>query len=386
MKVNNVAPKFNYNSSVNQKNIPFEGYDARVLKAVVMTVNDEFNSFDIIKQMSEIGKKEGFKVYFANQTNKLYTNLDNIKQYFKLCVSGFSKWAQDMAVVTPNNKILCYGAFNDSMEFANRFSWLTKGNRLVSTKLIEGGNLFFVKNNGKNELFVGEKELLHNNIDYIKHHYGVDNVISIPQADFHLDMFIRPLNNKKVLVADDRLTIQEIKKAIQNLAKYKSTPSETAKFKNVQNGLKGLIKDFEKDAKNNKNPKADDIANVLKTNGYQPIFIPGRIYYTIPGNESDDLVHSLNYMNALVHEKTNGDLVFITNKSTFNHDYEIMPDISDKIEFDFEKMLIKYLKPYVKKENIYFVAGNKNKISSLLQNEGGGIHCLCNEIPVEISK
>ena len=93
----------------------FKGYDARPLKAIVMTICDEKNkSFEIIRQMSEIGTKEGFRVYFTNQTNKLYANLELIKKFFKLGTFGFSKWAQDNAVLTPDNRVLTklYGENN----------------------------------------------------------------------------------------------------------------------------------------------------------------------------------------------------------------------------------------------------------------------------------
>lgn len=372
--------------TLNQSKIAFKGYDARSLSAVVMTVNDEPDSFEIIKQMSEIGEKEGFRVYFTNQTNKLYANLDSIKKFFKICTSGFSKWAQDMAVLTPENKVLQDSLRIDS-DFARRVATLTKGKYTDCENYIEGGNLFFVKNNGKEELFVGANELLKNSVDSLKQKYGVSKVIPLPQADFHLDLFIRPLNNKKVLVADDRLTIKAIRKAIENIGKYKisqkCTKEEIKELDDVKSGLKLLLKDFEKDVKKGKNPKAYEIASVLKNNGYTPIFVPGRVYYSIPAARKDDLVHYLNYMNAVVHQKNDGSLVFITNKSNLNKYYGLTPEISEKIGFDFEKMFTDALKPYVKKENIYFIEGRSGKIAELLENEGGGIHCMCNEIPAE---
>ena len=89
-------------------------------------------------------------------------------------------------------------------------------------------------------------------------------------------------------------------------------------------------------------------------------------------------------MNAVVHKKNDGSLVFITNKSGLNDIYGLSKEISEKIDFDFEKMFIKSVEPYIKKENIYFVEGTDNKIATLLETEGGGIHCLCNEIPAQI--
>ena len=369
--------------------ISFKGYDARPLSAVVMTINDEPDSINIIKQMSDIGAKEGFRVYFTNQTNKLYANLDTIKKFFKICTSGFSKWAQDNAVLTPDNRVL-HSWRNTEAGFDKRIASLTKAKFTDCDDFIEGGNLFFVKNDDKNELFVGAKELKNTTPQYLEKLYGVSKVIPVPQADFHLDLFIRPLDNKRVLVADDRLTIKAIKKAIENIAKYQisktCTKAEIKELDDVKKGLKTMLKDFERDVKHTKNPKADEIAGVLKDNGYTPIMVPGRFYYAIPDKNKDDLVHSLNYMNAVVHKKNDGSLVFVTNKSNLNKDYGLTPEISEKIDFDFEKMFIKSVQPYIKKENIYFVEGTNNKIARLLETEGGGIHCLCNEIPAQIGQ
>lgn len=376
-----------YNTQKYSNRMSFKGYDARPLKAVVMTVNDEPKSFEIIKQMSDIGKKEGFTLYFTNQTNKLYANLDSIKKFFKICTSDFSKWAQDTAILTPENRVLQSWNRLES-DFVKRIASLTKAKFTDCDNFIEGGNLFFVKNGSKNELFVGTKELGNKTLESLEKLYGVSKVIPIPQADFHLDMFIRPLDNKRVLVADDRLTINAIKKAIERSGKLKLsnafTKAEKDEIEEVKKGLKTLLKNFEKDVKQGKNPKADEIAKVLQDNGYSPIMVPGRVYYIIPDKYSDDLVHFLNYMNAVVHKKNDGSLVFITNKSGLNDIYGLSKKISEKIDFDFEKMFIKSVEPYIKKENIYFVEGTDNKIATLLETEGGGIHCLCNEIPVQI--
>ncbi len=361
----------------------FKGYDARPLKAVVMSINDEPKSFNIIKQMAQIGEREGFKVFFINQSKNLYTNLDNIKKFFKICIPDFSKWAQDIAVITPSNEVLYCDMIQEDTCFAKKLSTLTNAKPLNYDRTIDGGNLFFTKNDGKNELFVGAEELQKNDIETLKQRYNVSKVIPIPQADFHLDMFIRPLNNKQILVADDRLTIQAINQAIANLHKCKD---KTSNFDKIKSNLKTLLKNFKNDVKYGMNPRVEEIAAVLRENDYEPIFVPGRLYYTVPGCSKDDLVHYLNYMNAVVHQKKNGEMVFITNKSKLNEDYGITPEISEKIGFDFEKMFIKSIEPYIKKENIYFIEGTHNQISELLEKGGGGIHCLCNEIPAEISQ
>lgn len=371
------------------KPVSFKGYDARPLKAVVMTVCDSPKSFEIVKQVSNIGEKDGFDVYFTNKTNRLYKNLELIKNFFKPVntVRNYMKWAQDEAVVTPKNKIIA-DSFNAQTGISKRISTITKGKVEESGCFIEGGNLFFVKNGKNNELFVGENELSCISKDTLKDVYGVSKVISIPQADYHLDLFIRPLKDKKVLVADDELTIKFIKNGINLIAKYKlRVKGDFEKLReadNVSANLKKLLKEFQSEIKNTQNPMADDIAKCLQENGYVPIRIPGRIYYKIPNHKKDDLVHYMNYINALVHEKSDGSLTYITNKSALNEKCGISPEFAKMVGFDFEQILIKSLEPYIKKEDIHFVSGTDNKIADLLEKESGGIHCLCNEIPKEI--
>ena len=379
-----VSATENFAAAGRQNRFSFKGYDARALKGIVMSINDEPKSFGIIKEMAQIGKKEGFGVYFAASAGRLCSNINSIKKYFEHCVSDFSKWAQDLAVSAPDNRILYFDKFNDSMRFAKKLSSVNKAKNSGCGNLVEGGNLFFVKNCEKNELFVGANELRKNNPDTLKDIYGVSKVIAVPQADFHLDMFMRPLNNKKILVADDRLTLLELKRAVESIEKYKTgkncAKSEINELEGVKNGLKTLLKNFSKNIKENRNPTAEEIAHVLKNNGYSPVFVPGRVYYTIKGDAQDDLIYSLNYLNAIVHQKPDGSLVFVTNKSRLNDFYGITPEISEKIGFDFEKMFVESLKPHIKKENIHFIDA-ENKMANLLETEGGGIHCLCCEIP-----
>jgi hypothetical protein len=42
----------------------------------------------------------------------------------------------------------------------------------------------------------------------------------LPQMDYHLDLFIRPLDKKRILVADDRKTLNVLKEGVQKLHNY----------------------------------------------------------------------------------------------------------------------------------------------------------------------
>lgn len=370
-------------------NVPvptFKGYDARPLNSVLMTVCDNPKAFDIIKQMSEIGKKNGFKVYFTNQTNRLYENLDKIKDFFKICnhTNSLAKWTQDHAILTPENKVFTHKIYTDE-SIAKRITAISKAKFSYTDYFVEGGNLFFVKNGTREEILIGAKETELIDPDILKKLYGAAKIHIIPQSDFHIDMFLRPLNNKRILVADDELMIHELKQAIKNIKQYRKQHSaNTQELENLQKKLENTLSDFSNEAKNNKNPSTNEVVKTLVEKGFQPIKIPGRLYSRIPNKSYDNLKHSLNYMNAVVHEKPNGTLTFITNKSILNEKLNITPEISQQIDFDFEKILIKYLEPYIKKEDIHFISGKENYLAYLLKTQNGGIHCLCNEIPEKV--
>ena len=77
--------------------------------------------------------------------------------------------------------------------------------RLVSknSSIPAGGNMFFIKNNntGNEDLLVGAddaKEISQST--NIRSILGVDKVDVVPQMDFHIDMFLRPLQDKNILI------------------------------------------------------------------------------------------------------------------------------------------------------------------------------------------
>lgn len=372
--------------SQNTQNTTFKGYDARPLKGLVMSINDSnSDTFEIINQMNKIGKKEGFKIYFANTKNKIITSLKQIQKHFEEGNNYLlSPWAQDCATLTPKNTILTDSIIGNN-SLAEQISKITNSQTpIIQKNFIQGGNLFIVKNRKENEILIGANESNKTDIKHIQESFGISKVHIIPQSDYHLDLFIRPLNNKRILVADDKLTIKELSKAIKNIKKELSSPTISEADKNalseIQTNLSKLLKEFKTDVKINKNPNADEIVKTLKNKGFEPIRIPGRLYYTIPNSKQDDLVYSMNYLNSIVHELKDKSLVYITNKTDYNEKFGITPEISKRINFDFEKILIDSLSGIIKKEDIHFIEGKNNKISELLTEQGGGIHCLCAEI------
>ena len=74
-------------------------------------------------------------------------------------------------------------------------------------KHIAGGNLFIVNNNGEDELLIGRDSAQKMSTKELQENYKVEKIHILPQMDYHLDLFIRPLDKNRILVADDNLTL-----------------------------------------------------------------------------------------------------------------------------------------------------------------------------------
>lgn len=365
---------------ISQQN--FKGYDARPLKGFMMSSNCR----GIADEMSAIGKREGFKIFaafnpkmggageFLPPYSKTTENLwaqdvwmmvknklmalecdirsNSIKDFFKLKYDFTEQVARNTDEFKSINTRLweLLGCVDESPEIMKEYQEKQVQLRQIQDKAhIPGGNIFLVKNGNKNDVLVGDYELQIYSPDEIGGMYCTDKVIPLPQMDYHTDLFIRPLDKKRILLADDDLTYK--------ILKDNSSPIAEA-FKDV--------------VRKNRLPQANDVAEVLKRNGYKVIRVPGRIYS--PGVMEDGktyLRHHCNYMNANVLKNPNGDLVYITNKSNVNK----------LAGFDFEKAFIDTLAPFIKKEKVYFIEGEDNFVANeMLKDYQGGIHCTCMEV------
>ena len=194
-------------------------------------------------------------------------------------------------------------------------------------------------------------------------------------------MGIRPLKNKVVLLNDDNLTIQKLQEGISLLSKkYKETKLEHVnKIKNCLERFQNTFKSFmhKKEFQNDK-----IIIQELIDNGFKVVKVPSNIVRPLCAEDATSDTHYLsNYMNAIVHENKDGDLVYITNKSPVDRVINTFLDESDiDLGFSMQKVFKDSIKDYVKPENVYFVSG-KNTVPEMLENYQGGIHCMCSEVP-----
>lgn len=403
-------------SSINNNN-NFKGYDARPLKGVIMNKN----CLGIADEMARIGEKEGFKIFTV------------IKDKFVATTPIYSAstdflWAQDYWTVL-KNKLLAENYNNKfeaikkslglSIDFTEKIAHQTQeyndynnslldvlfGNKQNKEKIakekeqlltiqenlfikaqkshIQGGNVFIINNKENDQLIIGENELKKFDIDEICAMYNVDKVTVLPQMDYHLDLFIRPLDNKRILLADDNLTLSVIKNACENLRKIIDEFGNITIYdlEKIYTRLTRNYADFANITKINNRPKTEKIEQILKNDGYEVIRVPGRIYKFSMETADSEMNHLCNYINAVALKNKEHDIVYITNHAEIEKILGVPKEIADLIDFNFEKSFMKSIEKYVDKEHIYFVNGKQNVISTILTKLQGGIHCMCCEIP-----
>ena len=360
-------------------NLNFKGYDARHLNAVLVT--DTGVGGGISRELKEIGQKSNFDVLVLTKDG-----VTNISQTNNIpAVNASPPWIQDYVLFTPNNKILIDGM---RLKFLEPLLKFFKRTVYPICDYLKGGNIFFVKSGNKTELLVGKDDMTRNFLlsqekgrEAIKDIFGIDKIISVPQMDFHLDLSIRPLDKKRVLIADDNMMLKILKQGaekVQKAAEKEDDDFSKKSYELLAKKISDYGDDFEKQMKVKKGAKTEDVEAVLKDNGYEVIRVPGRMYY-VKDRETNHLV---NFMNAIVTINDKGELVYITNKNSADTTYfGIDEKLAEKIGFSIENEFKESLKPYVKPENVYFVKGLCGEIQGGLEHAHGGIHCLTTEIP-----
>ena len=407
----------------------FKGYDARPLKGFFMNTDCR----GIAQEMKAIGKKEGFKIFSVHKGNRGDFCSASLPEYRK---DSGNVWAQDSWTFL-KNKLLVYeksslsdavkdffrleydrvqtekrdepamnALWQDIKELYSDISYFNQTDdpfeqiqqsmmmidydnkkevfkRFLDSTHVSGGNVFITKN----KVLMGEKELENFSESELEKMFNTDKIVFLPQMDFHLDLFIRPLDNNRVLLADDKLTRDTILSGMEKLVEFLKTqpPEERQKYKDTFVKMGSVYQTFDKLIFLNKFPKADDVEKKLNENGFEVIRVPGRLYNVYENKSGkQSLRHHCNYMNANVFLNKDGDLVYITNKSNIDEMLGLTPEISEKIGFSFENAFIESISPYIKKDKIYFIRGEDDfLVKEMLPEYQGGIHCACAEIPEE---
>jgi hypothetical protein len=316
MKISPVSMQQNY---ARPKQPSFKGYGGTAIKGVCL---DTYGAESLADELSKIGDKEGFEVI---PTGKKATT---------------GSFVQDRLMFFP-------------------------GKKLPLTGIAEGGNWFITKKDGKNCLLMGKNDRAY--VGTILKNTDIDEVVFLPQMDWHLDLTMIPLPDNVVLIVDDNEMLKVIESGKKELPHLKE-----------QLGL--LSEALKESIRKNNNAITYELEDALESRGFTPVRVPGRIYGTQrPDPELDcaleidtnsaHLAYALNYMNAITHKRPDGSIVCMTNKDRLN--------IHPEIRVLFENAFRKATAPYIK--DLYFLDGD-GYIAKRLGN-GGGIHCIAAEIP-----
>ena len=362
-------------------NISFQGYDARPLKGIFTRDGGFGKSFyGLAAQTAEILNREGVDVFIQTPKKILKNDFSDIKPNF----SNFWPWVQDRLAFFPNKTVeskyltLEDTNLNDIKEMF-RLPIKEIGNH------IEGGNYFFIKDGDNDVVLLGNEELCLKKSKSIKEFFGKYKVITLSQPDFHLDLSIRPLNNKRILVNDPKMLMKELNNGIKR-AKGVYAKEKDPQLKTVIRKL-SYLKDeiLESNQEYDTLNKYKTLQQELKYNKFNVIKVPGLIIK--PGNGIvagqplflADIKYKMNFMNAIVHERADKSLVYVAGKSVLDEQLGLTPEIAEKIDFSFERIFKKSLNEIIAPDDIHFV-GDKT-ISNILKNNYGSVHCLFAEIP-----
>lgn len=322
----------------------FKGYDAAPLKRLYMRGFDSRDHIDVFNELKNISEKENFELVCIQD--------DSIKAHPEPELDRDSfPWNQDcMLLHKSNDKTYLYNLFK-SYYAHDRFLDLDKTGITIAGKdfPIDGGNFFIGKNQkGEEWLLIGSDDS--SSSMSLAKELGIkdENVFVLPQPAFHLDMRIRPVGYPYILVSDEDISLNNCDKLGNEIDK--------PIVKKAYNYL---------NKKHSPNMSGTEIAEKLTKFGFKPILIGGNYSPMI------------NFMNAIVHQRPDGKLVYITNSS------QNIEKGQEKYEKQFEQDL-KTSVPNL--EKVYFISGNNSNVNNyncmanfLLSQ--GGIHCLCAEEP-----
>ena len=365
MKIQNIA---NTNGYIN-----FKGYEARKLDTILVQKRADFGSDYLMNQLGMIATRHRVDIQKANYID--------------------TPWLQDDLYFTPNKKIISsdYTAASAYGEiYGMEGDCLASLDNPLAYRHLEGGNIFFVTNkDGEQVILTAKNRYGVCELEGYEDTFGVKKVIPLPHADFHADLFITPIGDNKVLVANDKLMIEALDKlkiACIKFVEQNPDDEEAGEIKKVIKNLEEETIAFKKCVDEYLYKGCDEeTLDVLKKNGFKAIPVPSRIYDFSKwnrGNNIENPTHLLNYSNAITFKDRSNETVFITGKSGMEKKIGLTDSIARKIGTSFEKLFIEAVVPHLNPKNIHFIEGSSfNPISKILEERQGGLHCMCTEVP-----
>lgn len=358
--------------------INFQGYDARPLKGIVLRYVQGDKLFaETAQELHDAASKNKLDVFVQTSDSVHKRDFKNILRDTALPPNPFVFWTQDNPTFTNNGKVLG----NKFLERINEKISNFAGRRYEELQHhLQGGNFFIFKDKNTDKLLLGRDELDFYHPETLKKDLNVSEICTLSQPDFHLDLAIRPLKNKVVLVADDETMLEQMAQGINKIKLYLSK-NHDPQIRLIQHQMEELYQMHKACVKDFTYTPAQKIYEELQQKGFTPVKTPSRIFRpSLTSDNNDDSHFLLNYMNSVVHEKPDGSLLYLTNKSMLDDILGITPEIEKKIDFSFEKIFKDSVKDYIKPEDIRFISGG-GFVPKCLSTGPGGVHCLTAEIP-----
>lgn len=365
MKVQHSIPQIN--------NINFKGHETKRLDTILVHRNKSFGADAILQQLDAIATRHRVSV-------------EPIKYYSDI-------WIQDQIYFTPNRKVISPN-YRYATGYADSYGLepdeLINNTNPYRTKHVEGGNIFFVKDkDGRQVILTAKNADGKCELDGYENCLGPDKVIALPHADYHADLFITPIGDNKILVANDNLMLEGLDRILEACVLFVADNPDDKSAKEIEKLAKKLlevIESFEESKEKYKFKGCDEkTAQILKDNGFEVIPVPSRVYY-LGGwkekNSKEKITHLLNYSNSITYKDRSNEPVLIAAKSGLEKKIGLTPEIAKKIGIDFESLFKEAVAPHIKPENVHFIQGDtKRPISDILEENKGGLHCMCVEVP-----
>lgn len=413
--------------------ISFKGYDSRPLKGLMCTDKSCADAINRTLKNSD----DSIDIYTPQIASKSIR-----KEHAQLCSEKKLMWAQDYLTFgyAPGSFVL----YDNSRDYSKRVLRATADGLKKNQKIepfhpephIRGGNFFICQKDGKQTMLVCENRQTYPE-DFAKKIFNVGSIHEIPKLDYHLDLYIRPLDNGNVLVSDNDMLKDGMKKGMEKIQNYinenQVSKSEKAELENIINNIDVLIQKLEITEEHDPYKQKENtqkVVDAIEKAGLNPIKVPANYYYLGPIKRkehveeltqefkenakkqleeskkySQDIQDAIlkilygqalrtqidphfgveiikkyenNFLNAITYKK-DGKLIYITNAPLLDKTLEITPEIEAKTGFSTKNMFIESVAPYIDKENIHFI---DEKTTEKLFDIVGGIHCTAAEIPV----
>lgn len=388
MKINS---RYQYNNANFNYEQSFKGCDARPLKAVVAgnyqsICQSEYYPkwLKILQEVSEIFAKEkniDCLVLSKDGTHPVKSFLDAINAIKDRSIDQWRYlWMQDYITISPNKKMCAVSFKKVDQSFAKDFSLTTYSPEWH----VKGGNMYFINDGQEDVLLIGShdmRNLYERRLNELTKTFNIEKVYEISQPDYHIDLGIRPLNDKNILVNDFEMMSEMLNKYIQRAKDYLLINPDDSSVQKVLQNLETALERHSSNVKKSNLADANQISSELTALGFNPVRVPAALVNLFEGgdeyNSFSHYIYNANFINAIVHERPDKSLLYLTNQpiDTICTDTESCIG-AKKIGFDLKTIFEDAVKAYINKSDIHYLSTQE-----ILKNKSGGLHCLFAEIP-----